>query len=331
MEAETGLAIGTIRRIRQMTLDQKEILAYTGAFFLEALLALILLLASFNRIAGATENPLPSEDLNQSKPQQNTETITVELVKVEEFQQKKGSDGSLASEQKGKGLVAEDQKSSANSKAQVSKPAEKGTTAYNPDLSEKAEEAKPLMEKALSKGELPPIKYVGDHKALLEEFPRIEVAWIHVEKPVPGQELPPVIWQIVMNKDGLIGAENCSTKARFGEFSSITMRYRTEERILAHERENLDLWRNKNFFVSLTGMEVEEKKVTWGFYRHRGEVILLDSVACRYREAQAAGKIPKGFNKEATLEVTIKVRNGEIKIQSVFYVPKSPGDLRKEL
>lgn len=314
-----------------MTLDQKEKLAYVGALLLEGLIALAFLLASINELAGASGNPPPSGGEKQSKPEQNSETVTVELVNVDNIQPKKGSDGSLASEQKGKGLAAEDQKSAVKAEAKNTKTTQTGTTQSSLESNTKAEESKTQSEKVLSKGEIPPIKYLGDLNALFEEFPRIEVAWLHVEQPVPGQELPPVVWQIVMNQEGQIGAENCSTKTRLGDFSSITMRHRSEERILAQSKTQMALWKRKNEFSSLTGTQMDENKITWGHYRHRGEVALLDSVSALYRNAVINGTLQSGSNIDGFLEVTLQKQNAKMVISSVFYVPKSNGDVKKKL
>lgn len=315
-----------------MTLEQKEKWAYWGTILLEGFLILLCLAINLKEVTGAAGgSPPPSSSGKVSPPDAKKEDIKVELVNIEEILKNKGGEGSLVSEQKGKGIAAEDQKSSASSKTQVSKPVEKGTTASNPNPSAKAEDSKAPMEKALSKGDIPPIKYVGDQAVLLEEYPRIEVAWIHVENPVPGQELPPVAWQIVMNKEGLIGAENCSTKAKFGEFSSITMRYRSDERILAVSKTAMGLWKQKTSLNTLTGIPLEDTKATWGYYRHRGEVALLDTVSSLFRTAVGMGVLPADACGNGYLEVNVQKQAGQIVISSVYFVPTNSGFSKKKL
>ena len=76
---------------------------------------------------------------------------------------------------------------------------------------------------------------------------------------------------------------------------------------------------------------MDENKMTWGFYRHRGEVALLDSASALYRNALINGTLQSGSNIDGFLEVTLQKQNGKMVISSVFYVPKSNGEAKKKL
>jgi len=301
-----------------MTLNKQVAAAYVLASIVVALLLSCLWLYLNRQAVKAEEaNPPPAGSKAGIPEKPATEkTVVVELMPPPE--PPKSSGGSLATNQDGKGKEAATTAATTKTNPEKKTPSQDGELVVRPTDKPKTPETQPATERAATKGNLPPITYLGEVELLLKEFPRIEVAWIHESIPEAGKELPPVLWQVVMNASKEIGTENFRTKEKRGEFTSITMRYRQEERIMAIFPSKMTLYGLRKEFEKYAESNVSLDRITWGYYRHRGETALLSEVGDLFGVAIASGQVSYDPAGKSVLEIKLGAESGTIKINEIW-------------
>ncbi|MCY2937021.1 MAG: hypothetical protein NTV55_01500 [Planctomycetota bacterium] len=289
-----------------MTLNKQVAAAYVLASIVVALLLSCLWLYLNRQAVKAEEaNPPPAGSKAGIPEKPATEkTVVVELMPPPE--PPKSSGGSLATNQDGKGKEAATTAATTKTNPDKKTPSQDGELVVRPTDKPKTPETQPATERAATKGNLPPITYLGEVELLLKEFPRIEVAWIHESIPEAGKELPPVLWQVVVDQEGNVGAQNCKTYEKKGSFTLVTANINCNERIMAVKVNKMTLWSQRNEVLQGLKLSISDDMITYGYYRSSGETYLLKEAVGLYNQAVGNGLIKENKLDDKALQITIK-------------------------
>ena len=160
------------------------------------------------------------------------------------------------------------------------------------------------------RGRIPPLRYTGATRQLLQEYPRIEMVWILDREPGgrnDPDDPPRVMLEVVADSAGSLHWRNARTREKSTGFEYVTMRHVLDERIRVAQPERLQLGRDPAKLLQAlqaAGLgRVSPSRMQWGYYRHRAEVSKLGRAASAFARAQEAGKLDFQPRRRDFLEV----------------------------
>jgi hypothetical protein len=206
-------------------------------------------------------------------------------------------------------------------------PDDSGTLPAPPDPPKP--ETRPTASSATNEGQLPPLVHTGNTEALWKMFPRLEVAWVYDRSPKPG-ETKRVIMEVVLDDSDKICWVDLRSGQRFGNFGLTTMRYNGQSRVVAPDPGRLKIYQRREAIARLAGLPPgNQDRLSWGLYRHRGEIALLLPVQDAFLQMKNEGRITFDPARKNDLEVRwIMDAQGNPSVGEAWYRPEGGKPVR---
>jgi hypothetical protein len=160
-----------------------------------------------------------------------------------------------------------------------------------------------LAPRASSTGQIPAFQHVGEHQEFLEQFPRLEVAWVvdpRSEDPANPRTLLEVVWSPLSKQ---LAWKNNSTGNSSADFGLVTRLHDTTGRIVSPNPGSMSLWSDREKILDLAGINPASAKILWGYLRHKVEVRQLAAVRQAFVMASSESRITYDPTKSEFVEV----------------------------